>query len=111
MEEKIDKAIETVRARLLALNDHSDMQKAGQAVLNLAVARECYVALIEPDEQFDEEISFVLSRIRSNSSATDMQHATQAVLNLMQAKARLPRTRSESELQQVKASKKQTAGV
>jgi len=115
IDEKLDKALETVRNRLLALNDQSDMQKAGQAVLNLTITKSVYAGLVEPSDELDEEISFVLGKVRSNSAATDMQHATQAALNLMQAKGYMAGVKSHKDnvsSQQGKvAPKKQVAGA
>ena len=88
MEEKIDRAIEVVKARMPALTVHSDMQKAAQAVLNLATAKGLYATLSKTDDT-DEALEFVLGRVRSNLGATEMQQVTQAVLNLMHAKAQV----------------------
>lgn len=86
MQETITKALEIVKGRLPSLTVHADMQKAAQAVLNLAHAKEMYASSgSKPTEEMDEELTFVLGRVRPNLTATDMQQVTQAVLHLMQA--------------------------
>ena len=87
MEEKIDKAIGIVKARIPALTAHADMQKAAQAVLNLRMAKSQYAAIDKPTEELDEELAFVLGRVRANLGATEMQQVTQAAMHLMTAKA------------------------
>jgi hypothetical protein len=87
MEEKINKAIEVAKARLLALTVQIDMQQAAQAVLNLKRAAAEYKSLVNPTEELDKEIAFVLGRVRSNLGAIEMQQVTQAVLHLVSAKA------------------------
>ena len=87
MQEKIEKAIDIAKMRLPALTDHSDMQKAGQAILNLKMTKAVYAGFDNPTEELNEEIGFVLGKIRSNLGATELQQVTQAALHLMQAKA------------------------
>lgn len=101
--EKIDSAIDIAKMRLLALIDHSDMQKCGQAILNLKMARAGYAGFVNPSDELDAEIGFVLKKVRSNLAATDMQQVTQAALHLMQAKAH----GEESQPPGVKTTKKQ----
>ena len=90
MEEKIDKAIEVAKGRLLALTAQADMQKAAQAILNLAQVKGMYAAEVKagtPTDELNEEIGFVLGRVRSNLGATELQQVTQAALHLMHAKS------------------------
>lgn len=86
MEEKIDKALEVVKRRLVSLTLHADMQKAAQAVLNLKMAR-CTASGFKQSEDLEEEFDFLIGRVRANLGATEMQQVTQAVLHLVQAKA------------------------
>lgn len=106
MNEKIDKAIATAKQRLPALTDHSDIQKAGQAVLNLMMAKAVYAGFVNPTDELNEEIGFVLGKIRSNLGATEMQQVTQAALHMMQAKAL-----GEESQPQGKTTKKQATGA
>ena len=87
MEEKIDKATDVVKGKIPALNVHSDWQKAGQAVLNLKMAKAQYAGLTKTTDELDKELEFMLGRVRSNLGATELQQVTQGVLHLMQAKA------------------------
>ena len=87
MQEKIDLAIEVVKAKIHALTVHADMQKVAQSVLNLEMANSQYAQLNPADKEFDKELVFVLGRVRSNLGATEMQQVTQAALHLMTAKA------------------------
>jgi poly-D-alanine transfer protein DltD len=107
MSEKIDIAIDIAKMRLLSLTDRSDMQKCGQSVLNLKMAKSVYANFVNPSNELDEEISFLLKKVRSNSQSTDMQQVTQAVLSLMQAKA----IGEESQQQGKTTTKRQGAGV
>jgi|TARA_R100001530_G_scaffold78933_1_gene55082 hypothetical protein len=87
MKEKIDNAIKIAKGILPALtNQHADMQKAAQAVLNLAYTKDINAAFSKPAEEMDEELTFVLGRVRPNLGATEMQQVTQAAMHLMQAK-------------------------
>jgi hypothetical protein len=87
MKDKLDKAIQITKAKMPCLSVHADMQKAGQAVLNLLQAKAQYLACENPTDELDAELAFVLGRVRPNLGATEMQQATQAVMHLMQAKA------------------------
>ena len=86
MEAKIDKAIETAKGIIPSTKAPADLQKAAQAVLNLASAKSCYAGIVKPTKDMDDELSFVLGRVRSNVAATEMQQITQAALHLIQAK-------------------------
>ena len=108
MDEKIEKAITTAKARLPALTAHSDMQKAGQAILNLMVTKATYAGFTKPTDELDEEIGFVLGKVRSNLGATDLQQVTQAAMHLMQAKAQIEELQPQ---QGTKITKKQGAGA
>ena len=87
MIEAIDKSIEVVKGRIPSLGVHSDMQKAGQAVLHLMHAKALQASLPASLDEFDEQIAFMLGRVRSNLGATELVQVTQGVLHLMNAKA------------------------
>ena len=87
MNELLDGAIKVVKKKIPALTVHADIQKAGQAVLNLKAAKSMYKAFGKPTKELDEELAFVCGRLRPNLGATEMQQVTQAVLHLMHAKA------------------------
>lgn len=87
LSDKLDSAIAVAKNRLPSLLATADIQKLGQSVLNLRMAKALYVGIANATEELDEEVGFVLGKVRANLTATDMQQITQAVLHLMQAKA------------------------
>ena len=87
IDERIENALVVVKNRLAAMTDYADMQKAGQSILNLKMARAIHASIAKPTSEFDKELSFLLGKIRSNSGGNDMQQATQAALHIAQAKA------------------------
>lgn len=102
--EKIDSAITVAKNILPALKDNfADIQKCGQAVLNLKTTKALYAGFVNPSDELDAEISLALKKVRANVSGTDLQQVTQAALHLMQAKA----FGEESQPPGVKTTKKQ----